>query len=78
MQKWLYLRLLVYYDDTGKITGAITNRDLVFKQADNASLLDLQNYLDACGTDGWEMVNATRALGMFSIEEAYYFKRPIK
>lgn len=70
MQKWEYLQMHVEFSK-GKLV-ATANSKQVFSSEDDAHEVDLIKYLNALGTDGWEMISAQKNEYGF---QNYFFKR---
>jgi hypothetical protein len=81
IQNWEYIRLGVSYS-----TRSITTHDSVYELVDiysngikilsQTKSLDLYDYLNKLGTEGWELVNIHLGRGKF--DEVYYLKRPVR
>ena len=81
IQNWEYIRLGVSYSARSIIT-----HDSVYELVDiysngikilsQTKSLDLYDYLNKIGTEGWELVNIHLGRGKF--DEVYYLKRPVR
>ena len=81
MQNWEYSRLGASYS-----ARSITTHDSVYELVDvysngvkilsQTKSLDLYDYLNKIGTEGWELVNIHLGRGKF--DEVYYLKRPVR
>lgn len=75
MQKWEYLRLTVSYRAENQIQIATLNGREFLCPNDNASRQDLQDYIEAIGDDGWELITVYEN---YLLNEIFHFKRVVE
>ena len=77
MQKWMYLRLSVNYRGKNEVYFSASNGAPIFddNNEDKTKAIDLQEYIERLGNQGWELVNVYQDSQLCEI---YHFKRPIE
>jgi hypothetical protein len=75
MQKWEYLEVLRVFSTADRI---IPSKGKAFFSEKGDNIPKLSEYLDALGTEGWEMINAQERDLMSNNYTTCYFKCPIE
>jgi len=74
MQKWEYLRLDVFFEESEAIKRVRALMVNYVQTSTNIPFSDLHNYINKLGSEGWELVSERAASGQQ--HNSYYFKRP--
>ena len=75
MQKWMYLRLAVSFRGEDEVFSATSNGTPIFDKETKSKIMDLQEYIEKLGAQGWELVSVYQDSQLCEI---YHFKRPIE
>jgi hypothetical protein len=75
MQKWMYLRLAVSFRGEDEVFSATSNGTPIFDKETKSKAIDLQEYIEKLGDQGWELVSVYQDSQLCEI---YHFKRPIE
>ena len=75
MQKWMYLRLAVSFRGEDEVFSATSNGTPIFDKETKSKAIDLQEYIEQLGNQGWELVSVYQDSQLCEI---YHFKRLIE